>query len=177
MHVLQYIAVKAETADEAYRLVEDQLQNMLGGEPSGGTWYDWFVCGGGRFNTEGSDDFKEAYREGKTNMIISSDNLAEFTEKIHELLSYRIAEYNRYRDEWNNSGVILDEYLDIYDGTTEYSMKLYSLSKMIDMLQGEWDFNSYFYDLENWSTNPKFMLDDIKDVGGVWYLVPVDFHF
>ena len=177
MHVLQWIAVKAETADEAYQFVEDQLQSMLGGELGGGTWYDWFIVGGGRWNTQEGDDFKEAYKEGKTNMIISSDNLAEFHERVNKCIQYRVEEFNRYRDEWSGSAVSLSEYLDGYDGNTDYSMKLYPLGKMIDMVQGEWDFNSYFYDIENCSTSPKHMLNDIKDVGGVWYLVPVDFHF
>jgi len=34
--------------------------------------------------------------------------------------------------------------------------------------------DSYFYDINNWSTNPKWVLDTLDDS---WYLVPVDFHF
>jgi hypothetical protein len=56
-------------------------------------------------------------------------------------------------------------------------MKLYTLGKMIDMVQGDWDFNSYFYDLENWSTNPVHMTKDRINNGTLWFLVPVDFHF
>jgi hypothetical protein len=71
----------------------------------------------------------------------------------------------------------LDSYFDEFDGTMDYSMKLYSLGKMIDMVQGDWDFNSYFYDLQNWSTNPIHMTKDRINNGTIWYLVPVDFHF
>lgn len=177
MHVLQYIAVKAETADEAYDMVETQLQNLLGNEPNGGTWYDWFVCGGGRFNVSEDEDWQEAYKAGKTNMIIGSDNVELFDKIVADCIQARVDEFERYRAEWKRSEVDLDGTLEGYFGTTDYSMSLYPLGKMIDMLQGEWDFNSYFYDLESWSTNPKFMNDDRKDVGGVWYLVPVDFHY
>lgn len=178
MHVLQWIATKAETADEAYHNVETHLQNLLGNEESySSTWYDWYVVGGGRWNTGDSDDFNEAYKSGKTNMIISSDIREEFQARLDICMEYRLAEFNHYRNQWNKSDVHLIEKLDSYNGNMDYSMELYPLGKMIDMLQGEWDFNSYFYDLENWSTNPIHMQKDINDVGGVWYLVPVDFHF
>jgi hypothetical protein len=56
MHVLQWIAVEADEKDEAYRRVEDTLQTMLGDYESPTlTWYDWFVVGGGRWNTEGDE--------------------------------------------------------------------------------------------------------------------------
>ncbi len=177
MHVLQYIAVKADSVQEAYDEVETRLQDLLGGEPSGGTWYDWFIVGGGRWNTSGSDDIQEAYKEGKTNMIVSSENLDEFLAVLESCIDSRIAEFNRYRDEWQRANINLESYFDIYDGDTDYSMKLYSLGKLIDMVQGEWDFNSYYFDLDNWSTNPTHMTEDRINVGGVWYLVPVDFHF
>jgi hypothetical protein len=174
---LQYIAVKAETADEAYHQVETILQDMLGGEYGNGTWYDWFVVGGGRWNTGNSDDIHEAYKEGKTNMIVSTDNLDEFLAILESCIESRVSEFQRYRDEWQRANINLESYFDMYDGDMDYSMKLYPLGKMIDMVQGEWDYNSYFYDLEHWSTNPIHMTKDRLDVGGVWYLVPVDFHY
>lgn len=174
MHVLQWIAVKAETADEAYELVESQLQTILNESPD---WYDWYVAGGGRFNVAENEDWREAYVEGKTNMIVSSEDVPAFNERIHTCIEYRIAEYRRYQDEWNRSGIDLNERLDSYTGNMQYDFQLYPMSKMIDMLNGKWDYNSYFYDLQNWSTNPEHMQKDINDVGGVWYLVPVDFHF
>lgn len=177
MHTLQYIAVKAETVEEAYHQVETILQDMLGGEYGGGTWYDWFIVGGGRWNTEGNLDYMEAYKEGKTNMIVSSDNVQLFEQTVVDCIDSRMAEFKQYRSEWERSNINLEATLDEYDGDTDYSMKLYPLGKMIDMLQGEWDFNSYFYDLEHWSTNPIHMTKDRIDVGGVWYLVPVDFHY
>lgn len=174
MHVLQWVAVKAETADEAYQLVEDELQVMLNEQS---TWYDWYTVGGGRWNVKDDDDFLEAYKTGKTNMIISSDNLAELQERINKCMEYRVGEFKRYREEWNQKDVHLIEKFDSYNGNIQYDFDLYPLGKMIDMLQGDWDFNSYFYDLHHFSTNPDHMFRDINDVGGVWYLVPVDFHF
>jgi hypothetical protein len=45
------------------------------------------------------------------------------------------------------------------------------------MIQGEWDMNSYFYDMHSASTNPDHMYKSIDLGNKNWYLVPVDFHF
>ena len=59
-------------------------------------------------------------------------------------------------------------FLDTYD---------HPLAKMIDMSQGNWDYNSYFYDMTHASTNTKFMLEAIDKGTKNWYIVFVDFHF
>ena len=172
MHVLQYIAVKAHSPEEAVRQVQEKLEDILNNEYGSGTWYDWFVTGGGRFNPD-----SDPYTDGQTNMIVSSKDSEAFEKIIVEAIESRMSEFNRYRDEWKRGNLNLDSYFDEYQGDMDYTMKLYPLGKMIDMVQGEWDYNSYFYDLENWSTNPIHMTKDRLDVGGTWYLVPVDFHF
>ena len=172
MHVLQYIAVKADSPEEAIDSVRERLQDILGNEYGGGAWYDWFITGGGRFN-ENSDP----YTDGDESMVVSSKDSEAFEKIIVESVEARMSEFNRYRDEWQRSNINLDSYFDEYQGDMDYSMKLYPLGKMIDMVQGNWDFNSYFYDLENWSTNPIHMNKDRINVGGQWYLVPVEFHF
>jgi hypothetical protein len=88
-----------------------------------------------------------------------------------------MSEFNRYRDEWNRSNINLEGVFDEFDGAMDYSMRLYGIGRMLGMIQGDWDFNSYFYDLVNWSTNPVHMNKERIEVGTLWYLVPVDFHF
>jgi len=150
---------------------------MLGDTESfNGTWYDWFVVGGGRYNMVENEDMSGAYVEGKTNMFISSKNVDEFNDRLATCMEFRIVEFDRYRDEWNNSGIDLNAKLDSYDGKSDYTHSLHPLGKMIDMTQGEWDYNSYFYDMDNWSTNPEHMQKAIE-AGEHWFLVPVDFHF
>ena len=172
MHVLQYIAVKADTPEEAIDNVRFQLESMLGNDGSTTSWFDWFVTGGGRFNSN-----NDPYTDGATNMVVSSKDSEAFEKIIEESIEARLSEFRRYRAEWDRSNMNLDSYFDEFDGTMDYSMKLYSLGKMIDMVQGDWDFNSYFYDLESWSTNPVHMTKDRINDDGVWFLVPVDFHF
>jgi hypothetical protein len=97
-----------------------------------------------------------------------------FVETINNAIQSRKDEFATYRDRFEKQNIDISASLDKYDGTTDYSFDMYELNKLIDMLQGKWDMNSYFYDLNNWSTNPKWVLDNLDDS---WYLVPVDFHF
>ena len=179
MHVLQWIAVKDESKEDAIAHVRNNLESYMGDDYSSGMWYDWFVVGGGRFNVPKDEGFEEAYKENKTNMIISLEEHGEyeFTNRVNKCIESRIREFGNYRKSFVEANININDSLDSYDGTTDYSFKLYPLAKMIDMLQGEWDFNSYFFDMDAHSTNPKFMLDKLAAGDVNWYLVPVDFHF
>jgi len=172
MHVLQYIAVKADSPEEAIDQVRERLQDILGDEYGGGAWYDWFVTGGGRFNTD-----NDPYTDGAINMIVSSKDSEAFELILKDCVEARMSEFNRYRDEWNRSNINLDGVFDEFDGAMDYSMRLYGIGRMLGMIQGDWDFNSYFYDLANWSTNPVHMNKDRIENDTLWFLVPVDFHF
>jgi hypothetical protein len=171
MHVLQYIAVKADSPEEAIDNVRMELESQMS-DDGGGMWYDWFVTGGGRFNPN-----SDPYTDGDESMIVSSKDSEAFEKTIVESIESRMTEFRRYVEEWKKANINLDSYFEEYDGAMDYSMKLYSLGKMIDMVQGDWDFNSYFYDLDNWSTNPIHMTKDRINNGTLWFLVPVDFHF
>ena len=180
MHVLQWIATEAEDKDEAYRRVEDTLQGMLGDfESPTLTWYDWFVVGGGRWNTAGDESATAAYTEGKTNLIISYDeDPVAFRVQVLRSLEDRKSEFDNYAKDIDSS--IIDKIIKDYD-PKEFDFasfqKLYPIKKMIDMAYGTWDFNAYFYDMVNDSTTPKYMYESLDKGNKNWYLVPVDFHF
>ena len=171
MHVLQYIAVKAEDSDEAMRRVEDTLQNWLGRDESPtGTWYDWFVVGGGRF-VEGNP-----YASSPNHIVSYAEDVEKFNELIEKAISNRVEEFNSYRKSLVEKGVDLETKLDSYTGEMQYDFELYPLKKMIDMLQGEWDWNSYFFDLNHDSINIEYLRKSLETEND-WFLVPVDFHF
>jgi hypothetical protein len=180
MHVLQWIAVEADDKDEAYRTVEETLQNMLGDfDMPTTTWYDWFVCGGGRWNMTEDDDNKEAYTEGKTNMIVSYDEDPQaFRKQVEQSMQDRKAEFEGYAKDVDTS--IVDKIITDYN-PKEFDFPsfqaLYPIKKLIDMAYGTWDFNSYFYDMVSDTTTPKYLYDSIDKGNKLWYLVPVDFHF
>jgi len=171
MHVLQYIAVKAENDDFAMRQVEDRLQSEMGGQDQYLSWYDWFVVGGGRF-VEG-----DPYESSPNHIISYAKDKDKFMSTIAETMESRVREFNHYRKDFEGRGLDLNAKLDTYTGNMQYDFELYPLKKMIDMIQGEWDFNSYFFDIEHDSTNPEHMQSDLDKEPDSWYLVPVDFHF
>ena len=180
MHVLQWIAVEAEDRIEAYRTVEETLQNMLGDfDMPTTTWYDWFVVGGGRWNVGENDDSSEAYTEGKTNLIISYDEEpADFRTQVLRSMEDRKSEFDGYAKDVDSS--IIDKIINDYN-PKEFDFpafqSLYPIKKLIDMAYGTWDFNAYFYDMLNDTTTPKYLYESIDKGNKNWYLVPVDFHF
>jgi hypothetical protein len=175
MHVLQRIAVIADNKDEAFRTVKHTLESELGSdEYASNAWFDWFVTGGGRWNTNDT----EGYDDNNQSMTISYDEDPKgFLAAVDEGISNRITEFNGYRKSFEDKNLNISDYLDSYNGKMDYSFELYPLSKMIDMFQGKWDFNSYFYDMHHASVNTKHMLDTIDKGVKNWYIVYVDFHF
>ncbi len=172
MHVLQYIAVQTDSEDMAMRIVEDTLNHELGiDEYEGSAWYDWFVVGGGRF-TDG-----DPYQSSTNNIISYKDKPEEFLSMVDRMVINRLVEFGGYLSTYKNKNINLDEYLSSYSGHTDYSFELYDLGKMIDMFQGKWDFNSYFYDMHHTSVNTRYMLDSLDKLPDSWYLIPIDFHF
>jgi hypothetical protein len=172
MHVLQYIAVKAENDDWAMRIVEERLTaEMGGGEFTTNSWYDWFVIGGGRF-VEG-----DPYKSSPNHIISYSKDKDKFKETVDWAMQARVDEFKSYRKTHTEKLDDLDSKLDSYTGNTQYDFSLYPLGKMIDMIQGKWDYNSYFFDIEHDSTNPEHMQNILDIDPNSWYLVPVDFHF
>jgi hypothetical protein len=181
MHVLQWIAIEVDetdTKEDALLSVQGNLEDMLNPDYQNG-WFDWFVAGGGRWNTQEGDDHIEVYKENKTNLVIhAGTELDKFKERISTSLEARKEEFDRYVEHADVS--IIDKVISDYDPAKpnyEHFQKLYELKKVIDMAYGEWDFNSYFFDLHNETTNPQYALEGIDKNPNVWYLIPVDFHF
>jgi hypothetical protein len=174
MHVLQHIAVIADSQDEAFRTVKDSLESELGDyESTTNSWFDWFVAGGGRWNPNPDSQ----YADDQSMVISYDDNPAEYRETIDKAIISRMEEFNGYRKSYEDKGIDIEAKLDNYKGVMNYDFELYPLKKMIDMIQGEWDFNSYFYDMHHASTNPDHMYKSIDLGNKNWYAVPVDFHF
>ena len=173
MHVLQYVAVKAQDSDEALKKVEDTFQHWLGDfESPSGTWYDWFVVGGGRFVAG------DPYASSPNHIVSYAEDVEKFNELVDKAISNRVEEFNSYRKSLKEKDVDLETKLDSYTGEMQYDFELYPLKKMIDMLQGNWDCNSYFFDLEHDSTNTEHFRKKIAEGQEIdWFLVPVDFHF
>lgn len=175
MHVLQWIAVKSDDKDMAFRSVREYLETAMGNEYSYSSWYDWFVCGGGRWNPNPDSQ----YDDDDQSMTISFETDPDlFEERVLLAMENRKAEFESYAKDIDKD--ILDKIVSEYNPREKNFatfQQMYPIKKLIDMAYGEWDFNSYFLDCENDTTTPAYMFEDIDKGNKNWYLIPVDFHF
>ena len=172
MHCIQYIATKADDVEDAHGNVKAYLENLMG-EEGYGTWYDWFVTGGGRWST--SDD---PYDDNYTGDVAHQSS-PSFQAHLDKAKEFRQAEINNYLEKAR--AVNLSELLDMVNPEDEWNFKLghqlYDIKKLYDITMGSWDYTSYFFDTESDTVVTKYMLEAIDKGDDNWYLVPVDFHF
>jgi hypothetical protein len=176
LHTLHWIAVEAEDRDEAVRTVDNNLESYMSGNDAPSTWYDWYIVGGGRWNTAEGDDLEEAYKT-KSNMVISyKEDPNAFRAKIDNCLQQRVVDYNNYLAEVKESKVI--DKLDNYGGTMSYDYHFYALNALLRFQTGEWWHDSWFFDMVHDSTNATHILSKLdNNQGENIFLVPIDFHF
>ena len=172
MHCIQYIATKADDVEEAHGNVKAYLENLMG-EEGYGTWYDWFVTGGGRWSTD-DDPYNDNYTGD-----VAHQSSPSFQAHLDKAKEFRQAEITQTLE--NAREVNLTELLDMVDLEDEWNFKvghqLYRIKKLYDITMGSWDYTSYFFDTENDTVVTKYMLEAIDKGEDNWYLVPVDFHF
>jgi hypothetical protein len=176
MHVIQQIAITAESAEAAADTVKHKFDEMYSESEGLGGWSDWYVVGGGRWNSDSSNQYKDSHND-----VLSYDNSPNsFLELIDKSLACRTSEM-----EYIQAHIKIDTFTNLIDkfvsGSFEdedrFDMNSYYIKKAADLINGTWNSDSYFYDLDNYSTTPKYMLESIDKGNKNWYLVPVDFHF
>jgi len=177
MHTLQWVAVEADDEENATQVAEELLQEAMGNSESPSSWYDWYVVGGGRWNPD-QDQYNNSH-----NMVISYDkDPNSFRAKLQELIQNRIDTYNEYYKEVADKDPMA--MFANYGGVMSYSLETYPFRNLLRFLDGDWFYDSKFYDLISWSTNATHLLSKLdnhdlttpKDVSQ-FYLVPIDFHF
>ena len=169
MHTLQYIAIQSEDKESAANTVETLLNEELN---PGHSWYDWFVVGGGRFH-DGQDPYEETYET----TISYEDTPDLFDTVISDCMKSKGREYQELYIDYKLNKEELEKTFEDWNGQMEFSMAIYPLKKMIDIMQGHWDYTSRFYDITSWSTNTHHMNRSLADGNKNWFLVPIDFHF
>jgi hypothetical protein len=169
LHTLQYIAIQSEDKESAANTVETLLNEELN---PGHSWYDWFVVGGGRFH-DGQDPYEETYET----TISYEDTPDLFDTVISDCMKSKGREYQELYLDYKLNKEEIDKLFEDWNGQMEFSMALYPLKKMIDIVQGNWDYTSRLYDIVNWSTNTHHMNRSLADGNKNWFLVPIDFHF
>lgn len=176
MHVIQYVAVQADSVEEAHEDVRRYLGSQMGDSYAPATWYDWFVAGGGRWATGEENQ----YNDNWTGDVVHQSD-PKFQEYLETAKKYRLQELNQYRSEVGDldlAGVMTS--LDTVDiSTSDYavSQKLYALKRIYEMTIGQWDYDSYFFDVIHDSANMMWLQESLDKGATNWYIVPVDFHF
>jgi hypothetical protein len=176
MHTIQYIAVQADDVDEAFRRVKHDLESKLGNDPESytNTWFDWFVTGGGRWATGDENQYNDEWQGDVVHQ--SSPKFQEYLDKAKEYRQTSLDEYVEQAKKVDLTKIINDVHVSGGDDFRA-GMELYPIKKIYDMAMGEWDFNSYYYDMMNDSANMIHLKNKLDNGDKDWYLVPVDFHF
>ena len=186
MHTLHYIAVEADSKQEAFDKVLVSLSKEDGYTPA--DWSDWHVVGGGRWSSaaQKSKDLVDGYSDNSTDVIGYAENKEKFQEIIDSIIKWRSQRMSR-----NISEIKVDKFIsDMVDYASEGDrsenffggdtiMNIYAIKETAEMLMGSWTPDSGFYDLvENISVLSYFKERlDKPEQSALQYLVPVDFHF
>lgn len=176
MHVLQNIAIKAESKDEAAEIVKSKFDSMYSESEGLGGWSDWFVVGGGRWNSSSSNQ----YHDSSNDVISYVDNMEQFNLTVSNSLQYRREEVERMKEriDFDKFQNVIDKFIsNDFSNEDRFDMNTWYIKKIASIINGEWNSDSYFYDLENYSTSSEYMQENLDKGSKKWYLVPVDFHF
>lgn len=177
MHTIQQIAIKAESHEEAALTVKNIFDEMYSESEGLGGWSDWFVVGGGRWNSDPSNQYNDSYND----VISYEHNPEEFNTKLQETMTYRAEQMKQMKEriDFARFEELIDQFIENNGDVRNerYDMTSYYIRVAANMLSGYWGSDSYFYDIANFSTSPEFMQEDIDKGNKNWYLVPVDFHF
>lgn len=177
MHVLHYVAVEADDKNQATSRVDIALNESL---ENGGTWFDWFVVGGGRFTTPEGAHFSEAYNDTSDNTISYTEDQLEFYATLKKQVRIRKEQFEDRLSRVDESKI--KQSIAQFRATDEEAVgqdrvAIYNLKELSETLLGYWNPDSYFYDMESFDCDVQPIKDRIKNNPTQQFLVPVDFHF
>ena len=185
MHTLHYIAVEADSKQQAFdKVVVSLLPNEDGYRLA--DWSDWHVVGGGRWssNANKENNLMAGYNNDPTDVLGFSEDKEKFQEALNGVGKWKAQAMNRAIKEFNPDKFI--SYMVDYaseGGRLEYNgdtiMSAYAIQEAATMLMGGWTPDSGLYDLEENIAEATYLKErlDKPEQASLQYLVPVDFHF
>ena len=185
MHTLHYIAVEADSKQQAFDKVVVSLSPNEDGHRLA-DWSDWHVVGGGRWssNANKENNLMAGYNDDPTDVVGFSEDKEKFKEIVKEILKARSQSMSR-----NIAEIKTDRFIsEMVDYASEGGrgawngdtiMNVYSIKQAAEMLMGSWTCDSMFYDLEEHVSEFEYFNErlDKPEKALLQYLVPVDFHF
>ena len=185
MHTLHYIAVQADSKQQAFDKVVVALSKNEDGH-SLADWSDWHVVGGGRWssNANKENNLMAGYNDDPTDVLGFSEDKQKFQEALVSVGKFKAHAMNRAIKEFKPDRFISDmvDYAS-EGGRSEYNgdtmMSAYTMKEAATMLMGGWTPDSGLYDLEENIAEATYLKErlDKPEQASLQYLVPVDFHF
>ena len=185
MHTLHYIAVEADSKQEAFDKVVVSLSPNEDGYRLA-DWSDWHVVGGGRWssNANKENNLMAGYNDDPTDVLGFSEDKEKFQEALVSVGKFKSQAMNRAIKEFKPDKFISDmvDYAS-EGGRSEYSgdtmMSAYAIKETATMLMGGWTPDSGLYDLVENIAEATYLKErlDKPEQAVRQYLVPVDFHF
>jgi hypothetical protein len=185
MHTLHYIAVEADSKQEAFGIVQSNLLPNEDGYRLA-DWSDWHVVGGGRWssNANKENNIMAGYDDDPTDVLGFSEDKEKFQEALISVGKWKSHAMNRAIKEFNPDKFISDmvDYAS-EGGRSKYNgdtiMNAYTIKETATMLMGGWTPDSGLYDLEENIAEATYLKErlDKPEQAVRQYLVPVDFHF
>jgi len=185
MHTLHYIAVEADSKQEAFDKVVVSLEKNEDGYRLA-DWSDWHVVGGGRWssNANKENNLMAGYNNDPTDVLGFSEDKEKFQETLISVGKWKSEAMNRAIKEFKPDKFISDmvDYAS-EGGRSEYNgdtmMSAYTMKETADMLMGSWIPDSGLYDLVEHIAEATYLKErlDKPDQAVRQYLIPVDFHF
>jgi len=191
MHYVSFLAVEADTSQEAIQAAESFLESYENHA------YDWYVIGGRWSGACAGADFvcagnsRSAFDATVETAVAARDR--HFNSVRQEIFGpdprVRISDEGAVSDEvteredrlWDSYRATSSEMLQIANKTTtphgrEYAMLGYCLREMSDILTGCYGSNSYFYDTVAISNGTEFLYERVAARPDRQWLVVVDLH-
>ena len=185
MHTLHYIAVEADSKQQAFDKVVVSLSPNEDGYRLA-DWSDWHVVGGGRWssNANKENNLMAGYNDDPTDVLGFSEDKEKFQEALVSVGKWKSQAMNRTIKEFKPDKFISDmvDYAS-EGGRSEYNgdtiMSAYAIQEAATMLMGGWTPDSGLYDLEENIAEATYLKErlDKPEQASLQYLVPVDFHF
>jgi hypothetical protein len=185
LHTLHYIAVEADSKQEAFDKVVVSLSPNEDGYRLA-DWSDWHVVGGGRWssNANKENNLMAGYNDDPTDVLGFSEDKEKFQEALVSVGKFKSQAMNRAIKEFKPDKFISDmvDYAS-EGGRSEYNgdimMAAYTMKETATMLMGGWTPDSGLYDLDENIAEATYLKErlDKPEQAVRQYLVPVDFHF
>ena len=184
-HTIQLMLIEADSADNAFLMVEQELTN-----DGAVSWSDWHEAtdarsmnfagrwSGAIFLSPEDKKIKEAggvYSTTAPNHLCYADDPEMADEVLDLFLNYRKENLK------SNIPTGLPSFEDLvakYDPRENgFDLNLYKATHLLQLLSGDWSYDTAIYDLSAYSASIDYFIKRCAVAPEKQFLIPVDFHY